>query len=297
MTRSFTGSVVRNLVRVLTPRFARNLARNPRATISWLRQEAAFSLGNKPVCKLHDDWTITCHPASFDAFSTYSDSEDYRGELNSFIQRCGNGMQFLDIGSHFGIFTLAALRFGGKDARVVAVEPSKTCCRILRTNLSLNGGIGDRVTILNIAVGDHDGEVPMLTTGPSGLHFLLVTDEPHPDARFVREKTIPTICSEAGLTPTHVKIDVEGFEKEVIDGGRSFLREHHPIIFLELHGSILRTRGMNPSLILEDLSEMGYTSFRLTGMKGEGSALFSEALNAAAVNEVTRIVCSPASRG
>ena len=43
--------------------------------------------------------------------------------------------------------------------------------------------------------------------------------------------------SARGLKPTHVKIDVEGAEPDVLQGGRETLRRHRPVLFLSTHGA------------------------------------------------------------
>jgi hypothetical protein len=93
------------------------------------------------------------------------------------------------------------------------------------------------------------------------------------------------VAATAGLEPTHVKIDVEGFEGEVLDGARELLARARPIIFLELHGDILRERGRSPREVLGKLESLGYATF----LRNERPVSPEEASGA----PIIRIVCSP----
>ena len=48
---------------------------------------------------------------------------------------------------------------------------------------------------------------------------------------------------ETGVVPTVMKVDVEGFELEVMEGARKCLAEHRPRLWLELHPSYLAAQG------------------------------------------------------
>ena len=70
-----------------------------------------------------------CHPVSLSALVGHTDSEETRLEMDGFIRRCTPGMVLVDVGDHYGMFTLTALHYGGASARVVAVDPSPVCTR------------------------------------------------------------------------------------------------------------------------------------------------------------------------
>jgi FkbM family methyltransferase len=278
-----TPGPLRRLARRIVPRTVRNRVRSPRATAQWAWQEAGYYLGRRPACRLRPDWVARCHPASLPTFGLFQ-QEEFRHELDGFVARCTPGLVLLDIGAHYGAFTLAALRHGGPHARVIAVDPSRQSNRVLRVNLRL-AGAGDRVQVIEGAVGAEDGHLSMLTTGPAGEHFLVASAAPRPDAVRRPQWTIPSLIARAGATPTHIKIDVEGFEEEVLRGGLDFLRRARPILFLELHGAMLRGRGRRPEEVLGLLSACGYDRLQWHGRPiapAEAAAL-----------ETARLVCLP----
>src|SRR6185369_11719766 len=102
------ASLQQRLGRRLLPRPLRNFLRSPAAAIRWLRDESAYAIGAAPVeVQLRPDWTLRCHPVSARAIAMFRDDDDSRRELDAFIAHCTPGMQLLDVGANFGLFTLA----------------------------------------------------------------------------------------------------------------------------------------------------------------------------------------------
>jgi FkbM family methyltransferase len=274
----------RAIARRLLPRPFRNFVRRPGATTRWLAQECEYLFGYAPQVHVREDWTVQCHPGSRGTFEGVSAGDDYRAELDGFVRRCSHAMRLLDVGSHFGLFTLAALKFGGAAARVVAVDPSAYPNRVLRANLNLMNAL-ERVRIVEAAVGARIGELPMLTAGAGGMHFLIASNSDRPDAKSAKMTTVTELVREAGYPFTHLKIDVEGHEEHVLAGGIDFIREFKPLIFLELHGQILRNSGRDPRVVMNLLGDCGYRKYEWRGHLIDPRE--------AAEMDIARIVCVP----
>lgn len=275
---------MRSMLRRLLPRPLRNFVRRPGASTRWLAEECEYLFGYAPECTLREGWTVRCHPASLSAFANVSLADDNAAELDGFVRRCTSGMKLLDVGSNFGLFTLAALRFGGAEARVVAVDPSAYANRVLSANLKLNGEAG-RVRIVEAAVGARVGELPMLTAGAAGDHYLIASNSNRPDAKPTRMTTVNELVRESASPFTHLKIDVEGHEEHVIAGGINFICEFKPLIFLELHGQILRDDGRNPMAVIDLLADCGYRKLEWRGRSIDAQK--------ACKMDVARLDCAP----
>jgi FkbM family methyltransferase len=275
---ALTASLARHLV----PRPVRNLARSPRITARWLGREALYRLGYRPTWRVRPDWSPRYHPAAVDTFQAIGQQEDFRAELDGFVAHCAPGMHFIDIGSHYGFFTLAALHYGGPSARAVAVDPSRELNRVHRIQLGLNGA-ARRAEVVEAAIGAEDGRLKMLATGPFGDHFLLRSDRA--DATSVPVYTLGSLITLTGLIPTHVKVDVEGYEDEVLAGGLPMLREHRPTIFLELHCEPMREMGRHPEDVLSLLDSAGYDRFEWRGRPIEPAEILAM--------DIARLVCLP----
>ncbi len=250
------------LIRALVPRPIRIWLRAPAKSFRYLRDHLFFRLGRATTAHVRPDWKPLCHPTAREHFEVFRWDPIQSSELDAFIQHCPAGIQLLDLGAHYGFFALAALHYGGPQARVICVEASSSASAILMATLQVNR-FTDRVRLMNVAVGDADGELAMLTTGPLGGDYFVVPSEQRSDTVLVKKRSLASILAETGFRPTHIKMDIESFEFEVIQSGLATLRELHPVLFLELHGTPLVARGKHPMDVLRMLRDAGYTHFTL----------------------------------
>jgi FkbM family methyltransferase len=276
---------IRDVIRRATPRVVRNWLRQPKRTVRYLLDRAEYARKGSSEIQVRPDWQVRCHPASIDHFRVFEADPAQRAELDIFIEFCRPGMQFLDLGAHYGLLSLAALRYGGSEVRAVAVEASANAAGILRENLVANDA-ADRIKIINAAIGRQKGVLEMLSTGPAGSDYYVSPPPGRSDTTRVQQLSMSAILEQTGLVPTHIKMDIEGFEDEAIAGGLDCLRKYRPIIFLELHVRFLRARGRNPIMLLDSLAECGYSSFEENGVPISKSEIGRRETDC-------RLVCSP----
>ncbi len=248
------------IVRLLVPRAVRNWTRNPVGTVSYLLNRVSFLVGKRETVSPAEGWKLKCHPAAKQHFEVFSTDPIQASELAGFAAQCCPGMRLLDLGAHYGAMSLAAVHYGGNDVRVLAVEASSSALSILEANLALNNA-ERMVSAVCCAVGDSDGFLEMLTTGP-GDYFVVPTESRNDTTR-VPQKTIETILTESSFNPTHIKIDIESFEYEVVLASKDYFAANSPCLFLELHGDLLKTRKRNPEVIIQTLSDCGYNQFNM----------------------------------
>jgi len=248
-------------VRKLFPRTILNILRSPRKSLQYAGQKLTYAFGGTAVVQVRPDWQVRCHPVSRISFDSQLESAECIAEIDGFIAACVPGMRFFDVGAHFGVFTLAACRYGGPTATVWAFEPSAEALAVLKTNIAM-AGVGEAVTVVAEAIGTTEGTLPMLTVGAGGHFFVIHSNEDRPDAARLPATTFAGYTARIGAAPTHVKIDVEGFEFEIIAASRGFFAEHKPALFLELHAALLRNRGLDPKAVLDTLKECGYVRVR-----------------------------------
>lgn len=137
--------------------------------------------------------------------------------INTFMT---SNQVFLDIGANVGTFSIIAGKHG---CLVYGFEPVLSCYNLLVYNIFCNQ-LETKVFPFPYAVSSQDGTGVMyvndsaLWVGKSSLgHPNLV------NGRVFSEKkclvcTVDGFCKEMGITPNHIKIDVEGGEKDVLDG-------------------------------------------------------------------------------
>lgn len=276
----------KTLLRRWVPRRVRNWIRSPGQTLRWLRAEGAYRVGVRPVVEVRPGWVVRCHPAAHRAIVASQVRDPAQAaELAAFIQTCVPGMVLFDLGAHFGVFSLAALHFGGPHARAVAVEPSPTALRLLAIQARLNR-VSDRLVRIPGAAAREPGTQEMVAVGVIADGYFVPAERDHPssDRTRVPGVSIDSLVRDLGYGPTHLKIDVEGEEAAVLRGGVATLsRSGPPQIFLELHNDITRRRGGDPGEAVRLLEDLGY---RITG---HGKPLDRRALERAAVTRVVAV--------
>jgi FkbM family methyltransferase len=258
----------RDLVRRLVPRTLRNWVRAPRKTAQWMSDAVRHSVGRDRDLQLRPDWRLRCHPAAYRALRAAQLNDPAQvAELNEFVRHCTPGMVLFDLGAHFGLFSLAALHYGGSGARAVAVDPSPTAARMLATQAGLNG-VRDRLTVVRAAASERPGALDLLDAGVIADGYFVEPTGARPARELSRVEavSIDSLVEAVGAAPTHIKVDVEGFEGAVLAGGRTTLGgDPSPVIFLELHNQLVRHAGRDPRRPLELLAQFGYTDLTVDG--------------------------------
>jgi FkbM family methyltransferase len=198
----------------------------------------------------------SCECLPFRRGSAPPDNEEDRF-LNSLSLE---GQVVYDIGAHIGIFSLAFARKVGPRGCVVAFEPYPPNYRRLLRNVKLNHAT--TIIPVNAAVGAEAGELVMASrTGEPGR--VTVSS----DATKIGMKPIGTtktvnldslLKEETWPLPDFMKIDVEGFEWQVLQGARELLRRHHPQLFIELHGAGYENKRTNARRVVAFLEDLGY---------------------------------------
>jgi FkbM family methyltransferase len=131
---------------------------------------------------------------------------------------------FLDIGAHWGIYSLHALT-APVDARVVAVEPDPTNLRHLRYNLAENDTEG-RATVVEAAVAAETGSLWLRRNTAMGHHLTTDRERAGDEALEVAAVTIDDLVERfdsTGRRPIWIKIDIEGRERAALEGARATL--------------------------------------------------------------------------
>ena len=154
------------------------------------------------------------------------------------------GMTIYDIGGYTGIHSIFFANAVREDGKVITFEPNPTNFREIAFNLKINNIKNVRVFPLGIG---RDKEILELTIDPirySRSSFNQKNQNISINKRvrrkvkvkidsidnLIKEKTIPP--------PNFVKIDVEGFESEVIQGMTFTIENYDPELFIEIHGRV-----------------------------------------------------------
>lgn len=160
---------------------------------------------------------------------------------------------FVDVGANVGVYTTLASAVIG--ARSISIEPVPVSYAHLVDNIRING-ISELVCAKNTAVGAHRGNARITNLLDATNHIVASGDSSSNGEIDVPIDTLDNILSDE--TPSVIKIDVEGFEAEVIAGGHSVLSKPCVrAVLVELNNSG-RRYGYDDASIHNSILEFGF---------------------------------------
>ena len=176
---------------------------------------------------------------------------------------------FIDIGAHWGIYSLhAATRHRG-NVRVLAVEAHPGNIGPL-TQSVMGNGLGASVEVICVAAGAAPGSAPLVFNSTMG-HSLYGLGLPEGAGR-LGEVTVPVLPLDLLLAERPeraerrmiLKIDVEGYEPEVIEGASATLNAGRVAAVIWEHGSAFQTGERREAMMAmcRALEARGYRQFR-----------------------------------
>jgi FkbM family methyltransferase len=168
------------------------------------------------------------------------------------------GDLFGDIGANIGSYTILAAGVTG--ASCIAVEPIPASFEILKKNLGING-IAHKVNAKNLGIGSHRSVLNFTKSLDTVNHVIPV--EPNAGNDTISVACIPLNDLLQGESiPSLMKIDVEGFEQEVINGASdALMSDTMQALIIELNGSGGRY-GYNEEGIHRQLLGYGFKPYR-----------------------------------
>jgi FkbM family methyltransferase len=140
-----------------------------------------------------------------------------------------NGTLF-DVGANCGFFTIAACQ-ANPELLAVAFEPHPKTAERMRANLRVNG-LTDRTQVVQAAVGEVAGECDIEVSEDSSMAVVAGSGATLTNARGIAVQTrrvhVPVLtldefAGSRGAWPELMKVDVEGFEREVLRGATKCL--------------------------------------------------------------------------
>lgn len=185
-----------------------------------------------------------------------------RAVLDLYNNMVGEGWVVVDIGSNIGLHTVHLSKLVGNNGHVYSVEPIDYNLVKLNTNLWLNNC--KNVSILDCVVGDSEKKnvfINKVKVGSERLDNSSVSNNQNIrnlksegliEETFVRQISIDSLSAQISNKINLIKIDVEGYEINVLKGAIKTIRSQKPILILEINPKRLK----DLSVELEEYSEM-----------------------------------------
>lgn len=225
------------------------------------------------------DWTLSTKD---NISSGILKGEHWEPHLTNFMKAyLKKGDVVIDIGACFGWHTLEMARIIGDKGIVYAFEPQIDNIKLLETNIEQNNF--NNIIVHKVALGNKNMETVIcnayidetMNCGDSFIspHYnkLVGTD----DVNFLEEigkcgknhtlnkeivtcTTLDDIKISPGKRIKFIKLDVQGFEKMVLEGGVNILSFHKPVIVIELEDPCMILFEYTSKQLLEYIRDLGY---------------------------------------
>ncbi|MQX37763.1 FkbM family methyltransferase [Roseospira navarrensis] len=226
---------MKTLLRLLRATLRHPLNRGARvaALLRVLRWQVVSRLAPGPVAlPFVNDTLLLARPGMTAATGNYYFGLMEPAEMGFVLHLLRADDLFVDVGANIGSYTVLAAGVAG--ARVIAIEPIASTFRALTRNARLNAD-PDRVEVHNIGVADRPGLL-RFTCGADAMNHVARPDE-RGETTEVPVSTLDAVVGDRA--PTVLKIDVEGFEGQVLQGARRVLESP------ALCAVILEANGLN----------------------------------------------------
>lgn len=193
-----------------------------------------------------------------------------RGTLDFIKTHLKIGDTFVDVGANIGLMSIFAREKVGDKGKVWAFEANSNTFDILEKNLDLNKfsdvlcfecGLGakreSKILYDNWDINRGAASTVVQGHGAKAMEISILT--------------LDEVVNQQGISPSMIKIDVEGMEEEVLIGAEKTIANHQPILIVEF--SIDRGDGAREKVFHKILSLGNYNMYKLKGSKERTSKL------------------------
>lgn len=173
----------------------------------------------------------------------------------------------IDIGAHTGDTTVPLALAAGRSGCTLALEPNPYVFTVLRQNAGLNRD-KTHIVPLDFAATDTDGTFTFHYSDGgycNGGFLSQIQDQRHGHRQplAVRGKNLDCYLRQhyAALLPrlSYIKVDTEGYDRQVLASMRSILQEFRPVIVCEVLGRLVPEER---AALYELLDQAGYDCYK-----------------------------------
>jgi FkbM family methyltransferase len=203
-----------------------------------------------------DGMRVRVSPAAM-AHALWRDRHVYDRDLAFYRRYLRPGDAVVDVGANIGLATLVAAKIVGPTGRIIAVEPHPRTFEYLRDNVQLNG-LTDIVRLYCAALGEREGQRRIVEfPGDDSQNRLAGGDHSGIRVAVVPLDGLLTLEGPTAL----LKLDVEGYEKFVLDGANRTLATTGCVYFESWERHFARY-GYSGRDLLDGLRARGFRVYR-----------------------------------
>ena len=247
-------SIYRNIKYLLTHPIGR---KNKLKSLSnWLKWQVSQRILKRPIMMpfMGDSLFLVSKGMTGATGNIYSGLHEFE-EMAFLLHFLNKDDVFFDVGANVGSYSILASKVIG--ATSCSFEPSPSTFKHLENNIFLNR-IQNKASLFNKGVGAEKGSIQFSINQDTINHIVLDDKE---ESIEVEITTLDQHSIEQNLIPNLIKIDVEGFETEVIRGASSTLNNKQlQAVIMELNGSGSRY-GFDEDAIHKKMLDYGFKAY------------------------------------
>jgi FkbM family methyltransferase len=167
------------------------------------------------------------------------------------------GRSIIDIGANNGSFAVDFAHLVGDKGNVYSFEPQRIVYYQLCGNVFMNGI--DNVYCYNLAIGNSDTDIQVQKPNyfqNGNVNFGDVkVGKVQGDSVSVEQRRLDYFDFNDVI---FIKIDVQGYELNVIKGAENTIRKHRPYLFVEFEDDLLKEAGTSEKELQDKIESLGY---------------------------------------
>lgn len=163
----------------------------------------------------------------------------------------------LDIGANYGFISLALQTNLCKEVSIYSFEPHPSIFKVFQKSISENNI--KNIILENVAIGKEDCDVELNLYGQTSN--VLNFDKNNRGKTIIKQINLDNYLSERNIQPNFIKIDVDGYEANVLNGLKNTIEKFKPIMVVETN---------DDQEVINILKSMDYKLFNLDLEEFEG---------------------------
>ncbi len=193
-----------------------------------------------------------------------------RGGISYILSAVGTGETVFDIGAHKAGYLYFLRKQVGEYGKVYAFEPQTELYNYILKIKSLSDW--ENVIVEHLALSDKTGTATLLipsvkgskSTSPAATIVVNKESATFSLNETVHTETLDSYCALNNISPSFLKIDVEGNELKIFKGGAETLKKYKPKIFVEIEARHVGKEGVIETFRF--LESLGYTGDFVYGL-------------------------------
>ena len=145
-----------------------------------------------------------------------------------------------DVGGNVGLFAKSAAYLAGSGGNIYTVEADVDAQVLLNKSISVHSPQDAPITLLPAAISDQVGWETFAISRRARASNSLAGYGSSSTGGVLQNRTVPSVTLDSMLDkflpPNVLKIDVEGAEVKVLEGGKKVLKSFRPLIYCEISG-------------------------------------------------------------